>query len=208
MSNYQIEPGDENESALNPAPVAYKVSLKSKYAFVILLVLGFGLYGYMVLDRRISQGRFLQHNQMAAVKLVPTSLPAIMAHDVAHNEDAALSSHVKGWTLLNIWATWCPPCKEEMPSLELLHKKLAGKLTIVALSVDDNVAAVKDFMATNNPSFTVLWDKYQKSPLNFGVDKYPETFLISPDGLVTTQFSGPRNWASANTLDYFSSILK
>lgn len=208
MSNEVTNKSNDDEQTLNPAPLSYRVSYRAKCGFLVLVVFGFALYAYMVIDRRISQGRFLRHNQMAAVKLVPATLPAIMAHDVKNGEDSSLSSYVKGWTLLNIWATWCPPCKEEMPSLELLHQKMGDKLTIVGLAVDDNVTSVKEFVATHNPTFTVLWDPYQKSSLNFGVDKYPETFLISPDGLVTMQFSGPRDWASPTAIDYFSSIVK
>lgn len=202
------EPLEEDEAELNPAPLPYRVSFRTKVGFLLLLVLGAGTYLYMIVERRVSQSKFLIHNQMAAVKLVQAAVPKMLVYDLKTDRDVELGSELNTWVLLNIWATWCPPCKEEMPSLELLQQKLKGRLKIVALSVDDNVDAVKDFVNVNKPSFLVLWDKHRSSPIKFGVDKYPETFLISPDGLLTTQFSGPRDWGSASAFDYFLSIVR
>lgn len=198
----------DDEQTLNPPPSTYKVSFFTKCVFLVLFGLGISAYAYMIIERRLSQNRFLMNNQMAAVKLTPTALPSVNVYDLSAGADINLSSEVASWTLLNLWATWCPPCKEEMPSLELLQQKLKGKLKIIALSVDDNIDSVKEFVAINKPSFKVFWDKSQISPAIFGVEKYPETFLISPDGLLTTQFSGPRDWGSSRALDYFLNIIQ
>ena len=66
-----------------------------------------------------------------------------------------------------------------MPSLEYLQKSYGSKLTIIALAVDEKADAVLDFIKTNHPGFKVLFDQQKMVPKLFGVDKYPETFLIS-----------------------------
>lgn len=206
-TNEPLPSKELDEHDLNPPPRQYRVPFSLKVAFVCCCIFGIVLYAFLIIDRRLNQNRFITHNQLAAIKLVPSSLPDVTVYDPKKKSEIELASVASGnWTLLNIWATWCPPCKEEMPSLELLHQKLQGKLTIVALSVDDNVDAVDEFIATNNPSFVVLWDKSRSVSDRLGIEKYPETFLISPDGLLTTQFSGPRDWSSEHVVDYFSTL--
>jgi thiol-disulfide isomerase/thioredoxin len=207
MNQQHINPSEENEQLLNPPPRQYRVSLACKWLFLCFCLMGFIAYLAMVIERRLSQSQFLMYNQMAAIKLNQSSLPTLMVVNPLTHEELTLNTSGK-WMLLNIWATFCPPCKAEMPSLELLQRKFQGELTIVALSVDDTVDAVKEFIDVNKPSFTVLWDKHKTSSAAFGVDKYPETFLISPDGVLVMQFSGPREWASALAFDYFSNVLE
>lgn len=206
-SHVEEVPG-ESEQTLNPSPYQYRVSFKIKAAFLLLCVLGLAGYFYMVIERRIAQGQYLLRNQMAAVSLVKSSMPAFYAYDPVLKTEAPVAAEPNTWMMLNLWATWCPPCREEMPKIELLQQKFKGKLNVVALSVDDDIDAVLDFIKTNKPSFKVLWDKEKASLLRFGVSKYPETFLISPDGQITTQFSGPRDWSSAVSLDYFADVLR
>lgn len=197
----------DEESTLNPPPKAYKVSFFTKCIFLCIFALGLLTYTYFIVDRRVSQHRFLMDNQMAAIKLTPTSLPHLNVYDVKTNTHKSLNEKGR-FTLLNIWATWCPSCREEMPSLELLQQKFEGKLSIVALSVDDNLDPVKEFIALNHPSFQVYWDKEKISSQKLGINKYPETFLIAPDGTLIAQFSGARDWAKPYAIDYFLNILE
>lgn len=196
-----------DEQDLNPAPYKYRVFITTKSIFLIFFVLGLGSYIYMVAEKRLSQRKYLRQNQMAAIKLIPSYLSPLVVNDPIVDQSFDLNSHLGSWTLLNIWATWCPPCQEEMPSLELLQKHFGKNLAIIALSVDEDVEVIKNFIKNNNPSFKVLWDKDRVSQLAFGVQKYPETFLISPDGQLIAQFSGPRDWASEVSINYFSDIL-
>jgi thiol-disulfide isomerase/thioredoxin len=89
--------------------------------------------------------------------------------------------------LLNFWATWCPPCIEEMPSLENLSRRLADKLTVLTVSVDEDWDAVKKFFPRGT-SLSVLLDTSKDVPKKFGTDKYPETFLIDSQGRVQQLF--------------------
>jgi len=179
-----------------------------KCVFVGIFGIGLAFYIYMIVERRLSQSHSLMRNEMAAIKLVPSLLPAANLYDVDSNAMSPLSSYVQGWTLINLWATWCPPCKEEMPSLELLQQQLKSRLNVIAISVDENIDAIKEFVATNKPHFKILWDREKTLSFNLGVSKYPETFLVSPDGLLIMQFSGIRDWASPKALAYFSDMIK
>jgi thiol-disulfide isomerase/thioredoxin len=199
---------DVEERELNPSPRAYKVSTRAKVIFLACGVLGFGLYAAMLVERRLTEQRFLTHQDLMPIKMTPVSMPSFTVLNPQTLEPFELTFNDGTYTLLNIWATWCPPCQEEMPSLAVLQQHLQGKLRVIALSVDDDRKSVVDFIKQQERSFTVLWDDKKFSLKFFNVEKYPETFLITPDGNLATQFSGPRNWASPEVFDYFSSIIK
>ncbi len=198
---------DQEEQELNPAPKSYRVSLRIKWWFLGFALVGFGLYGYVLADRRMAEHRFIQHQEIAPIKLMPTPMPPLAVINPETGQPKNLAFNNGTYILLNIWATWCPPCQKEMPSLSLLQEHLQGKLRVIALSVDDDINAVTDFMTKNQLKFSVLWDKDKASLRHLGVEKYPETFLISPDGNLATQFSGPRDWASPQVFDYFLNAL-
>lgn len=201
-------PQPHEEQELNKAPYKYRVSHKTKGLFFVLFILGLAAYFYMVYERRALQKSLVLENHMAAVTWNKTPLEAFMVTEPLSNKKSLLSSHLGQWTLLNLWATWCPSCREEMPSLELLHQKLGFKLKVLALSLDDNNQAVIDFININKPSFPVLIDQEKISQKLLGIDKYPETFLISPEGMIVLQFSGPRQWASNEAINYLEERIR
>ena len=101
--------------------------------------------------------------------------------------------------LLNVWATWCGPCRVEMPSIEALHRAYgADGLHIVAVSIDDagQEKAVRDFARELGLTFEILHDPtgdIQKSYQTTGV---PETFVIGPDGVIRKKIIGAADWNS------------
>lgn len=198
----------DDELTLNPPPKKYRVSDRTKGLFAVLFLLGIAFYFYMIVERRVSQSNYLLQNQMAAVKLVASSMPPIFMVDPLSKNELNFNDFKGQWVLLNLWATWCPPCQQEMPSLEVLEKNLGHKLTIIALSADDTMDPVIDFIRTHKPSFRVLFDREKQVTKLLGIDKYPETFLISPDGEFVAQLSGPRDWSSSAALSYFNGIIK
>lgn len=195
------------EEELNPAPKSYRPSFTTKALFLSLAILGIFGYAYMVKERRSAQSSFLKDNQMSAINLVKAALPPLKVMDLKTGSLLDLDQHTGQWSLLNIWATWCHACQEEMPSLELLQQKLLGRLKIIALSVDEDMASVKQFIKAHNPVFSIYWDQGHSIPSLLGLKKYPETFLISPEGLLITQFSGPRDWASKMAIDHLERAM-
>lgn len=100
--------------------------------------------------------------------------------------------------LLNFWATWCPPCRQEMPSMVELSKKYAAKgLKVVAVSVDRDAKALKNFVAEYKLPFLVLHDIDSAVAQSYGVYRYPETFLIDRNGHVQAHLIGAIEWMSA-----------
>ncbi len=196
------------EEELNPPPKSYRPSYAMKILFMCLAMAGVFGYAYMIIQRRLTQARFIENNQMAAIKLQKMAMPNLKIIDPENYQEKNLYDFLgQKWTLLNVWATWCAPCQEEMPSLALLAKKLEQKLNIIALSMDDDASKVKEFIKTQNPSFKVLWDQEKSAAKMLGLNKYPETFLISPDGILRIQFSGPRDWASKAAIDYLEKSM-
>ncbi len=126
--------------------------------------------------------------------------------------DAVALAGLKGkWVLVNFWATWCPPCRDEMPSLEMLQRRLTrdapGKLEMLAVSVDENWAEVNRFFGSTQPTFRVLWDREKTASAAYGSRKFPETYLIAPDGTVAAKFTGPRDWYNQGMVQYFTEVL-
>ncbi|MDX8401481.1 MAG: TlpA disulfide reductase family protein, partial [Mariprofundaceae bacterium] len=87
--------------------------------------------------------------------------------------------------LLNFWATWCPPCREEMPSMAELYRKYAARgLRVLAVSVDRRDADLAGFVKEYGLPFEVLHDADNAVSRRYGVFKFPETFLIGRDGRI------------------------
>jgi len=110
---------------------------------------------------------------------------------------------------LNLWATWCPPCREEMPSMERLHRRLQGTdFRMLAVSEDeDGAAAVRPFVDKMGLTFPVLLDQDGTLPPRYGVTGYPETFILDREGRVIQHTIGPEDWASESVYRYFLKLL-
>ena len=98
-----------------------------------------------------------------------------------------LSAYRGQWVFVNFWATWCAPCRDEMPSMEMLNRKLGQKMKMVAVTVDQDWNEVDRFFGQTQPTFDVLWDKDKKYFKKYGVFKFPESFLIHPNGTVAAE---------------------
>lgn len=94
--------------------------------------------------------------------------------------------------LLNFWASWCNPCKLEAGSLESSYKRFSEKdVEFLAVNVLDDHESAEKFISTFGGSFPNVYDEKRKIHLDYGVEGVPETFFISPDGIVTDKYRGP-----------------
>jgi DsbE subfamily thiol:disulfide oxidoreductase len=97
--------------------------------------------------------------------------------------------------LLNLWATWCPPCVEEMPTLEALSKKMAGRdFMLLAISQDETPSNVKPWIQNHGFTFPVLLDARGQVGADLGITGYPETFIVDRNGRIVHHHVGYRNW--------------
>jgi cytochrome c biogenesis protein CcmG/thiol:disulfide interchange protein DsbE len=98
--------------------------------------------------------------------------------------------------LVNFWATWCPPCVAETPSLEQLSRALGPRgLRVLGVSVDDSVEDVRRFVAEHGVTYTVLLDPSARVSRRYGTFKYPESYLVAADGAVLRKYVGEVDWA-------------
>lgn len=110
-----------------------------------------------------------------------------------------LADYADKVVLLNVWATWCEPCRVEMPSIEKLHREFGPHgLAVVAVSVDDPGAEqrIRDFVKELGLTFEVLHDPKQVTTRNYQITGYPETFLIARDGVIRKKLIGASDWSS------------
>lgn len=110
--------------------------------------------------------------------------------------------------VLNFWATWCPPCVEETPSLNRLQKYIDSRGGIVlGVSVDEDGAAYEKFLKDQSVIFSTYRDATKKSASDYGTSIYPETYIIDRHGKIARKFVGAQQWDSPEMLAYFDAIL-
>lgn len=100
--------------------------------------------------------------------------------------------------LLNFWASWCPPCREEFPSLERLQQALGGRdFSVLAIAVTDGETAVGRFLDGRRPAFDVLLDDDRKIAADYRAAGVPVTYLLDRQGRMLAGKTGPRDWDAA-----------
>lgn len=101
--------------------------------------------------------------------------------------------------MVNVWATWCLPCRVEMPSIEALHRDYAPKgFKVLAVSIDDpgHAATIRAFVEQYNLTFEVLHDPDKKIVEQYDILGYPETFIVGRDGLIRKKLLSATDWNS------------
>ncbi len=168
-----------------------------------LVAMSMGLVATKFLAAAGHNARAARDNACAALN--PDPLPALLqAKDPPDFELPDASG--KMWSLrslrgrpvlLNFWATWCPPCVEEMPSMEDLAQRVEGRAVVLAVSVDKEWQAIKNHFGARGTAISVLLDKEGVVPKRYGTEKYPESFLIDSEGKIRHYFINKRNWGEA-----------
>jgi cytochrome c biogenesis protein CcmG, thiol:disulfide interchange protein DsbE len=135
---------------------------------------------------------------------VGSKAPAFNATDLRTSRPSGIADYRGKVVLLNIWATWCPPCRAEMPSMERLHKKLEGTdFRIAAVSVDGDAfypqeqAGPKDIMAFADNlglTFDILHDPSGGIRKSYDIFGVPESYLIDRNGVIVKRVIGAANW--------------
>ncbi len=122
----------------------------------------------------------------------------------------SLSDHKGKVVIVNIWATWCPPCIAETPSLDKFYKMMKDEdFALLAVSVDeDGENAVKPFMKRKNLSFPVLLDPDNRVARMYGSRKVPESFIIRKDGTIDNKIAGAIDWTTPELIEYIHKLLK
>jgi peroxiredoxin len=112
--------------------------------------------------------------------------------------------------MLNVWATWCPPCREEMPGLQALHEAYGDRgLRIVGVSIDSRGAedAIRGFLDDHGIDFTILHDPGETVPRQFRTAGVPETFLIDANGVLAHRWIGKFDPMAPDVLQRVEALL-
>lgn len=110
--------------------------------------------------------------------------------------------------VLNFWATWCPPCVEETPSLNDLQTRIApmGGM-VLGVSVDDDEQAYEQFLKTNNVTFPTFRDTTKSIPTSYGTSMFPETYLIDRQGRIARKIIGSQVWNAGDISMYVQNLI-
>jgi len=109
--------------------------------------------------------------------------------------------------VLNFWATWCPPCVDEMPALNRLHAKMnADGVMVLGISIDENADAYSRFLSEYQIAFPTFRDPSQKIAADYGTSKWPETYIIGRDGKIARKIIGPQEWDNPVMIEYLKRL--
>jgi len=123
--------------------------------------------------------------------------PAFTIHD--DSQTVSLSQYRGQVVLLNFWASWCPPCIEELPSLMALHRQLPG-LVILGVSIDAEPQAYRNFLLEYHVDFPTVRDPSQAVMQSYGTEQIPESYLIDPSGRIVRKYISAQDWTSPEIL--------
>ena len=127
----------------------------------------------------------------------------------ADNGRTVTTSNFGGKLLvLNFWATWCPPCIEELPSLNAFQRQFANSgVVVLGISVDKDEKLYRDFLAKARVSFLTARDPDNKINAEYGTLKFPETYIIDARGKVVRKIISNTDWMSERMLKDVESLL-
>lgn len=163
---------------------------------------------------------------LAVFVILQHKSPSMIDVDIPHTQNGPLApdfslpdldgriislSAFKGKVVIvNIWATWCPPCVSETPSLDKLYKMFKDEgLELLAVSVDENgKKAVEPFLKKKNLSFPVLLDPDSRVAALYRTTGVPESFIVKKDGTLDNKIQGAIDWTSPKVIEYFQKLLK
>jgi peroxiredoxin len=127
-----------------------------------------------------------------------------------HGKKISLSDYRGKVVLVNVWATWCPPCRKEMPSMQKLYDKFKGEnFEILAVSIDSQGReAVAPLMQKMNLTFPALLDPGETIRPLYGITGVPESFIIDKNGVLVDKIIGPINWSTPDVFLSFKGLIR
>jgi cytochrome c biogenesis protein CcmG, thiol:disulfide interchange protein DsbE len=149
------------------------------------------------------------HGPMSAIGDVQVGDRAPTFSITADDGQVYTQSKYRGKVLiLNFWATWCPPCREELPSLDALQRALGPKgLVVLAVSVDKDEKQYRDFLAANKVAMTTARNPTQEINREYGTVQFPESYIIDQNGKVVEKIVSSTNWMDERMVSHVQSLL-
>jgi cytochrome c biogenesis protein CcmG/thiol:disulfide interchange protein DsbE len=109
--------------------------------------------------------------------------------------------------ILNFWATWCPPCVAETPSLEAFASKMKDRgVVVLGVSVDQDRASLEKFVDQYHLTYPIARDPSRNVPTRYGTYKFPETYIIDRNGYVAEKIIGATNWTDPRMISFVEAL--
>ena len=151
-----------------------------------------------------------RESTVTSIKQIQVGLPAPdFTFPDLNGQQVSLSEHRGKVVLVNIWATWCPPCRQEMPSMQKLYERFNGEnFEILAVSIDaTGREAVAPFVRTMNLTFPIMLDPKEVIRPLYGITGVPESFIIDKEGIVVEKIIGPIDWGTPKAFQFFQDLI-
>ena len=156
------------------------------FSIFVLLTAGSALYAQDSNKKLEDMGFQVFKEKVSSIDFTLTSITG---------EKKSLSDYRGKTVLLNFWATWCPPCRSEMPSMEDLYKKMdKNSFEILAVNIQEDKKTVEDFINRNRYTFPVLLDEKGEAASIYQIRSIPTTFLLDKNGFIFAALTGSREW--------------
>jgi cytochrome c biogenesis protein CcmG/thiol:disulfide interchange protein DsbE len=136
---------------------------------------------------------------------IGSTAPDFTVQDSDHK--VSLSDFRGKIVVLNFWATFCPPCVDEMPSLVQMDQRLKDKgVAVLGVSIDVDADAYHRFLKDYKVGFVTVRDPEQKSATLYGTHGWPETYIIDRNGIIRRKFIGPVNWIEPEIVEFLTKL--
>ena len=180
----------------------FKLYLRPKSLLVFFLTL---ILGYYLAESYVQTPG--AYHPLSAAK---TTTPPNFTLKNLSGQTVSLSDYRGKYVFLNFWATWCFPCREEMPSMDSLYKKFrSNRFEMLAVALDrQGERMVKPFVKNFGFSFPILLDAENQTTEIFGVVSIPATFILNPEGEIVEAVHGSRDWSKEEVFKFFEDLLK
>ncbi len=171
-----------------------------KKTFIVLISL-FCLFSLYSSDKEIDE--LFRELKMARIEPVP--MMDFKFKDMNGN-DLSLSSLKGKMIFFNFWATWCPPCRKEMPSMQKLYNKFKDKNFVMIAVTSEDSATVKQFLSKNKYTFPIVAGE-EDIFINYNIASIPTTFIIDGDGYIIGGTAGSSDWARKESINFFEKMI-
>lgn len=192
-----------------------------KHLFIfngLLLIVAFAIIQYSVVKNKSHINELIIHPVLEGEfgKRITIFDPLLDFQNIhfktVFDKSMSLQDYKGQWIILNFWATWCPPCIVEMPSLQKMQDIYYTKnLKVIAISLDRNMTGkrLKEFMAKHQfGAVAGFYSDFQGIKNKIKVEGLPTTYILSPNGQAIGLYTGEENWASNDVRKFIDSLLR
>jgi len=178
---------------LNLVKTIKKIEYKFLYVYILFFILFISLFSILF----IYQNTKNENIELSIIDGKNSIAPGFMSTTLTGNK-YTLDFNNQNPTIITFWASWCPPCREELPILDKIHKENKD-IRILGVNMDTNIEDAKAFVNQFNISFNSVIDK-EFITISYGVSKIPETFFIDKNGNIKNRVSGKLTFEKLNAL--------